>query len=139
MIKILSIDDEAEILKCFNDALTMEGYSFESTTDPEEGLRLLRERDDFDLVMLDVKMPVKNGFEIYQEMRTFRELPVLFVTAYPNSFDPQKDDVVKMWEEQFMDGTTDILYKPFELDTLYNKVIGLVGPADESASDSTSE
>ena len=112
----------------------MEGYSFESTTDPEEGLRLLRERDDFDLVTLDVKMPVKSGFEIYQEMRTFRELPVLFVTAYPNSFDPQNDDVVKMWEDQFIDGTTDILYKPFELDTLYNKVIGLVGPAYESES-----
>ncbi|MDA1044857.1 MAG: response regulator [Verrucomicrobia bacterium] len=130
MIKILSIDDEAEILECFRDALTAEGYVFLSSTDPEEGLRLIRETPDLDLVMLDVKMPGKNGFEIYTEMREFRQLPVLFVTAYPSSFDPNKEDIIKMWEEQFADGTTDILYKPFELDTLYSKVAGLVGPAD---------
>ncbi len=130
MIKILSIDDEVEILGCFHDALTAEGYTFLSSTDPEEGLRMIRETPDLDLVMLDVKMPGKNGFEIYTEMREFKKLPVLFVTAYPSSFDPNKDDVVKMWEEQFSDGTTDILYKPFELDTLYEKVEGLVGPAN---------
>ena len=36
-----------------------------------------------------------------------------------------------MWQEEFADGTTDIIYKPFDLDTLFEKVEGLVGKADE--------
>lgn len=131
MKTILSIDDEAAILSCFSDALQTRGYAVRTTTDPDKGIRIIREDADLCLVMLDVKMPGKNGFEIYEEFKQFRDLPVLFVTAYPKSFTSESDQITRMWQEQFADGTTDILYKPFDLMTLFEKVAGLIGDAGE--------
>ena len=101
-----------------------------TTTDPDEGLRLLKEDQGLELVTLDIKMPRKSGFDVYMEFRKFRKLPALFVTAYPKSFNMENDDVMQMWQEEFADGTTDIIYKPFDLPTLFEKVEGLIGRAD---------
>ena len=127
MKRILSIDDEPAMLSCFSDALKSKGYDVVVTTDPEEGLRILREDQDLALVLLDVKMPGKSGFDIYREFKEFRDLPVLFVTAYPKSFAMDSDEVTAMWESQFVDGTTDILYKPFDLSVFFDKIEGLIG------------
>lgn len=127
MKKLLSIDDEPMMLKCLSKALNARGYEILVTTDPDEGLRMLIERDDICLALLDVKMPKKNGFEIYRELKQVKKMPVLFVTAYPRAFSAKIDDVVEMWQTEFADGTTDIIYKPFDLPTLFGKVEGLIG------------
>jgi CheY-like chemotaxis protein len=132
MKKLLSIDDEPMMLKCLSRALKGKGYDLLVTTDPEEGLEILRRQDDICLALLDVKMPKKNGFEIYRELKQFRNIPVLFVTAYPRAFTAKSDDVVEMWRDEFADGTTDIIYKPFDLPALFEKVEGLIGTACES-------
>lgn len=129
MKTILSIDDEPEILTCFKEALELRGYKVLITTDADEGIAMVRHEPDIALLLLDVKMPGKNGFDVYREIRTFASPPVLFVTAYPKSFTIESDEVVTMWREQFADGTTDILYKPFPLETLFSKVEGLIGDA----------
>jgi two-component system sensor histidine kinase ChiS len=134
--KILSIDDEPDILTVYRSALSLQGYAIETASEPDEGIRMLREQGDFDLLMLDVKMPGKSGFDVYTEIREFIELPVLFVTAYPKSFTLESDQVTHMWQDQFADGTTDILYKPFEIDQLYDKIDGLIGSASGSGDDS---
>lgn len=131
---ILSVDDEPELLRCFQDALQYRGYRVITTTDPDEGIRLARETPEVVLLLLDIKMPKKSGFDVYREIRAFRHLPVLFITAYPKSFTRDSDEVVKLWQEEFSDGTTDILYKPFELSTLFAKVESLIGPATDDAS-----
>lgn len=132
MKRILSIDDEPMVLRCLQKALEKEGYELRVTSDPDEGLKLLREDPAIDLVLLDIKMPRKNGFEIYREMRQFRNTPVLFVTAYPKSFTAKSDEIVEMWKNEFADGSTDIIYKPFDLSTLFEKVQGLIGgPSDQ--------
>lgn len=130
MKKILSIDDDPAVLKSIENALKDQGYELYVTNDPEEGLNILKEKDDISVVLLDIRMPKKNGFEIYNELRQFRKIPVLFVTAYPRSFDPKSNEVVEMWQNEFADGTTDIIYKPFDLKTLFEKVEGLIGTAD---------
>jgi CheY-like chemotaxis protein len=135
MKKILSIDDELPMLKCLEKTLKSRGYELFVTKDPEEGLRLLRERDDISLALLDIQMPKKSGFEIYKELKTFRTIPVLFVTAYPKSFTAASDEVVEMWRKNFADGNTDIIYKPFDLPTLFEKVEALIGIADDSGDD----
>ena len=127
MRKVLSIDDEPDILKVFKDALQALGYDVLTSTDPDEGIQMLRDNEDVELLLLDVKMPGKSGFDVYQEIKTFRDIPVLFITAYPKSFTSESDQVTEMWENHFSDGTTDILYKPFELDTFYSKVDALIG------------
>ncbi len=132
VLKILSIDDEPAILRCLAAALGSKGYELKTTSDPDEGIKMLKEDKSICLAMLDVKMPKKSGFEIYREIMDFRKLPVLFVTAYPGSFNGKSDEVVEMWKNQFADGTTDIIYKPFELPVLYEKVEGLIGGASDT-------
>jgi DNA-binding response OmpR family regulator len=135
MKKIFAIDDEPGILTCLKNALSAHGYEIQVSNDPEEGLETLKTDEDIVLAMLDIRMPGKNGFEIYQELREVRHIPVLFVTAFPKSFSTNSEDIVEMWKKDFSDGTTDIIYKPFNLQSLYDKVEGLIGTAEENASE----
>jgi len=130
-MKIISIDDEPSVLKCLEQVLRSHGYELLVFSDAEEGLQALREHDDVGLALLDIRMPKKNGFEIYKELRTFKNIPVLFVTAYPASFTARSDDLVQIWKREFADGTTDIIYKPFDVSTLFEKVEALVGPMED--------
>ena len=80
--------------------------------------------------MLDVRMPQKSGIDVFRELKkTHPKLKVLFITAYPKSFSVRDDAMLKMWQRDFADGETDIMYKPFVLDVLYQKIEGLIGPA----------
>ena len=133
--KIVSIDDEPAILKCIEQALNSQGYELFVTSDPDVGVDALKNDPNVCLALLDIRMPKKNGFEIYREVRQFRKLPVLFVTAYPGSFTAKSDDIVEMWRSEFADGTTDIIYKPFDLATLFEKVESLIGKAAADESD----
>ena len=134
MKKILSVDDDPKILKAFESAIQQKGYEILITTDPNEVGKILGE-NNIDLVMLDVRMPQKSGFDVFRELKKRTpKLKVLFVTAYPKSFSVRNDDMLKMWKQDFADGETDIMYKPFTLDVLYEKIEGLIGPADEAAS-----
>lgn len=131
MRKILSVDDDDAILRCFQRALDGRGYKVFITTDPAEISKILEEHE-LDLVMLDIHMPKKNGFEIFQELkRQKKKLPVLFVTAYPKSFSMEDQKVLELWQNEFADGNTDVLYKPFKLERLFEKVEGLIGPPTE--------
>ena len=131
MKQIVAIDDEPIMLRCLEKALEHEGYKLFVTSEPDEGIEFVRTHDDIRLLMLDIKMPKKSGFQIYTEVRAFRKLPVLFATAYPKSFNAHSDEIVDMWQKEFSDGTTDIIYKPFDLQTLFDKVEGLIGKAQD--------
>jgi CheY-like chemotaxis protein len=127
--KILSVDDDPAILTAFESALRQKGYAIVTTTDPNAVEKILSE-NDIDLIMLDVRMPQKSGFDVFRELKkTTPKLKVLFITAYPRSFSVNNEDIFKMWTQDFADGETDIMYKPFVLDMLYQKIEGLIGPA----------
>lgn len=129
MRKILSVDDDPKILSAFQAALKQKGYEVFITSDPNEVAQILKDHE-IDLVMLDIKMPQKSGFDIFRELKKkYQSLPVLFVTAYPKSFSMRSDKMVKMWQHDFADGNTDIVYKPFNVEDLYEKVEGLIGLA----------
>jgi CheY-like chemotaxis protein len=136
MKQLLSIDDEPASLQCIAAALRSQGYELIVTSDPDEGLRILHERQDIVLALLDVCMPKKNGFDIYKDLRTFKKIPVLFVTALPDAFNAESPEVNRLWSEEFADGTTDIIYKPFDAPTLLQKVEGLIGTPAELERDS---
>ncbi|MBM4144054.1 MAG: response regulator [Lentisphaerae bacterium] len=131
MKTIVAIDDERAILECYQQTLAAAGYEVHVTSEAETGLRWIREKQP-DLVLLDIRMPQKDGFDVYAELRRARKIPVLFITAYPKSFTSDSERVASLWENEFADGDTDILYKPFSLDALYAKVAGLIGGADEA-------
>ena len=132
MKKIMAIDDEASVLTCLQNVLQARGYEIITSNDPEEGTKTLINDETIVLALLDVKMPKKDGFEIYRELRSTRKIPVLFVTAYPRFFNADSEAIVEMWNSEFADGTTDIVYKPFNLDSLYEKVESLIGPPEDT-------
>ena len=129
MRKILSVDDDDSILRCYKKALDAKGYQAFVTSNPLEVSQILQDHK-LDLVMLDICMPKRSGFDIFKELKQkYEHLPVLFVTAYPGSFNMESQEMVDLWQNEFADGITDILYKPFDIDVLYEKVEGLIGPS----------
>ncbi|MEI6210045.1 MAG: response regulator [bacterium] len=130
MKNILALDDDPEILKCLKLALDTRGFQC-TTTDNYQTFFDIFKQQHFDLVLLDVRMPRKSGFDVLKTLRHKKKTPVLFITAYAGSFTLESQSVLDMWQKEFADGNTDILYKPFTLASLYEKVEALIGPAEE--------
>lgn len=128
MKTVLALDDDPEILKCIKLALESRGFQCTTKTDYNEFFELIHAHS-FDLVILDVRMPQHSGFEVLKKLRHNRTTPVLFVTAYSGSFTLKSKNVLDLWKQEFADGNTDILYKPFTLASLTEKVEALIGTA----------
>ncbi len=85
--KILVVEDEDAILMLLEDDLTMEGYEVASARDGERGLSMAQE-GAYDLVILDVMLPRKDGFEVCRELRgAGATVPVLMLTAKNQEID----------------------------------------------------
>lgn len=126
MKRLLAVDDDPSVLETLVDALTTKGYEVLTADGADGALDLLR-RQAFDLVLLDYRMPGKNGFELYRELGATQDVPVLFVSGCAPSFSPATPGFADLWTEQFSLGRTDILYKPFTLSLLFEKVEALIG------------
>lgn len=129
MKTIIALDDDNEILKCLKLALDQRGFRTFTATNFDDFLALVKEHKP-DLILLDVRMPGKNGFEVFKHLRQWQAVPVMFVTAYSGSFNLESKTVLDLWQNQFSDGQTDILYKPFNIKVLYEKVEALIGPPE---------
>jgi two-component system phosphate regulon response regulator OmpR len=80
MAKILLIDDDLKLLDLFQRYLTQFGQKVEIASSPREGLAKLT-RDGADLVVLDVMMPEKSGFDLCREIRATSRVPIIMMTA----------------------------------------------------------
>ncbi|MCU1297281.1 MAG: two component, sigma54 specific, transcriptional regulator, Fis family, partial [Acidobacteriaceae bacterium] len=79
---VLIIDDEAAIRESLQTLLEMEGYDVETASTGEQGLARIGERS-FDLVLLDLALPDRNGMDLLAELRSLdRQLSVIMITAY---------------------------------------------------------
>jgi two-component system NtrC family sensor kinase len=105
---ILVVDDEPEIAAILVEALERDGYQAETAENGADALRRL-ERQSYDLVMSDTKMPVMDGIELYREMeRRFPALQrrIIFVTG----------DVLNAEKQRLLESTgVPVLTKPFDL------------------------
>ncbi|MFD1776951.1 response regulator transcription factor [Paenibacillus rhizophilus] len=79
-IKILIVDDESNIRDVCTRYLEREGYQVLVAADGEESLRVWRETTP-DLIILDVMMPKKSGFQVCEEIRNEHDVPVIMLTA----------------------------------------------------------
>ena len=80
MNRILIIDDDEELCELVSEYLSAEGFEVEAVHDGESGLQKAL-RDEQDLVILDVMLPTKNGFDVLRELRQTSKIPVLMLTA----------------------------------------------------------
>jgi DNA-binding response OmpR family regulator len=119
MSRVLVVEDEAHLAQglCFN--LQAEGYSAEVVGDGEAATdRLLGKKENFDVIVLDIMLPGKDGFSVVAELRAARNyVPVLMLTARS-----RPEDVLK----GFAAGADDYLPKPFDLSILLARLQGLL-------------
>jgi len=81
MKKVLIIEDEQSILKLLSYNLEQENYEVESAMDGQEGLDMAFE-NDYDMILLDLMLPSKDGMEICRELRQEKsEVPIIMLTA----------------------------------------------------------
>lgn len=111
-IRILVADDEPENRRVIGRMLTIAGYGVLLALDGEEAVHLAASEQP-DLILLDVMMPVKDGFTACREIRTFSTVPVIMLTA-------RKEDASKIRGLDL--GADDYLTKPFNPEELMARV-----------------
>lgn len=92
MAKVLAVDDDPVIQRLLQVNLEMEGYEVELASDGEEAVEKVRSFGP-DLVLLDVMMPKKDGWQVCQEIKAdpdTQDIPVVFLSARAQDSDIQK-------------------------------------------------
>jgi DNA-binding response OmpR family regulator len=116
-MKILVVEDDRKVAGFIEQGLREEGYAVDVAPDGEEAT-MLAHVYDYDLVVLDVMLPKKNGLQVAAELRREgRKIPVLMLTARDST-----EDVVRGLDA----GADDYLTKPFKFEELLARVRALV-------------
>lgn len=84
---ILIADDDDILRGLLTEYLKKNQLHVSDVVDGESTLRFARENPDLDLIVLDVMMPVKDGFDVLRELRTFCDVPVIMLTARGEELD----------------------------------------------------
>ena len=117
MSRILIVEDEQHLADGLRFNLEAEGYSVETVDTGEAGIERLRS-GKYDLLVLDIMLPGRDGFSVMSELRDTGELiPTLMLTARS-----RPEDVLRGFEA----GADDYLPKPFELPILTARIRGLL-------------
>jgi DNA-binding response OmpR family regulator len=119
MSRVLVVEDEAHLAKGLRFNLEAEGHSVEVSGDGESALeRLVAKNEEFDVVVLDVMLPGKDGFAVVSTLRKVHNyVPVLILTARG-----RPEDVL----QGFAAGADDYLPKPFQLPIFLARLQGLL-------------
>jgi two-component system response regulator ResD len=113
MTKILVADDEKRIRKIIGDYLRNDGYQVVEAEDGEDALGKFNLHQDISLLILDVMMPNKTGWEVCQKIRKSSNIPIIFLTALGEYND----------ETYGLDmGADDYIAKPFRYEVLMARV-----------------
>ena len=126
MFRILLIDDDEELCELISEYLTVEGFTVEAVHDGEAGLQKAT-AGEHDLIILDVMLPKKNGFDVLRELRHETQIPVLMLTA-------RGDDMERIVGLEI--GADDYLAKPFNPRELVARLRAILRRTQTSAEDS---
>ena len=119
MKPVLIVDDEVVMRESLRDWLTDSGYQVEIAEEGEEALKTIAEHD-FGLVILDLRLPGKDGIEVLREAKEKRpQLKGVIITAYPSA---------QTAVEAAKEGAIGYLPKPFDLNNLEKLIQETLGP-----------
>lgn len=114
--KILVVDDVVTNVLLLQVLLNKEGFNVITANDGQAAISIIG-KEKPDLILLDVNMPNKNGYEVVKEMKKcsqYREIPVIFLTAMNDT-----DNIVKGFEV----GGSDYIIKPFNKEELMARIV----------------
>jgi len=107
--KILVVDDEVKMQKTVQEILVVENYTVKTASDGLECLEIVKQ-ELFDVILLDINLPFKNGLEVLCEIKNlYPDIPVIMFTAFGSN-----ERIITAMKS----GAYDYLDKPFELDEL---------------------
>lgn len=115
-MKILVVDDEKLLVKGIKFNLENEGYTVDACYDGQTAVEMAA-AEGYDLIILDLMMPKKDGLEACQEIRSFSTVPIIMLTARS-----EDSDVLMGFES----GADDYVTKPFNILTLKARVRALL-------------
>ena len=120
-LRVLLVDDDAEIIESMRTVLESKGYEILVARDGNQGL-LMAERENPDLVVLDMMMPKRSGFLVLERLRRSHPVPmrVIMITANEGSRHRAYAEML---------GVDDYIRKPFAMDRLLGSVQRLLGAA----------
>jgi DNA-binding response OmpR family regulator len=114
--KLLIVEDEQNLCLLYKEELTKEGYKVAVAMNADAALKLIK-KQKFDLIITDIRMPVKNGIELITQIMALRkDIPIIINTAYQS------------YKHDFMTWAADAyIVKSSSLDELKLKIRELVG------------
>ena len=117
MFKILVVDDESRMRKLLNDFLSTKGYEIIEAENGQKALDIFSENKDINLVLLDVMMPILDGWSTLREIRKISNIPVIMLTARGE----ERDELFG-----FELGVDEYISKPFSPKVLVARVEALL-------------
>ena len=111
--KILVVDDETRMRKLVRDFLVRSGYDVVEAGDGNQALDIFFEKMDIALVILDVMMPVMDGYAVCREIRSYSKVPIIMLTAKSE----ERDELMG-----FQLGVDEYISKPFSPKILVARV-----------------
>lgn len=127
MYKVLIADDNKQIVSILSEYCKKNNFTVSTVFDGEAALKEIEE-NEFDIVLLDVMMPKKDGFDVCRQVRTFSNVPIIMITA-------RGEDYEKIMGLEI--GADDYIVKPFspgEIIARINAILRRITPKnDESA------
>ncbi|MBQ7896568.1 MAG: response regulator transcription factor, partial [Oscillospiraceae bacterium] len=115
-MKILVVDDEKLLVKGMKFNFENEGYTVDACYDGEDAVNMARS-NSYDLIILDLMMPKKDGLQACQEIRSFSTVPIIMLTARS-----ENSDLLMGFES----GADDYVTKPFNILELKARVRALL-------------
>lgn len=107
--RVLVVDDDPRIIRFIRASLMAHGYDVLTAINGEEALEVVKMNTP-DIMLLDIRLPVKDGFQVLQELRTFSSMPVIAFSA--NS---------SVSKQALSLGANDFISKPFTPDEMITR------------------
>ncbi|CUU01952.1 Response regulator receiver domain-containing protein [Candidatus Thermokryptus mobilis] len=116
--RVLVVDDEEALRYLLSTELAAEGYEVETAGDGDEAIEAIKQKD-YDVVLLDIKMPRVDGFEVLKFIKQNKpEIKVIMLTAYAD---------VKNAIEALKLGASDFVSKPYDLEDILTSINRALG------------
>ena len=126
MYKVLIADDNKQIVSILSEYCKKNNFTVSTVFDGETALKEIEE-NEFDIILLDVMMPKKDGFDVCREVRTFSNVPIIMITA-------RGEDYEKIMGLEI--GADDCIVKPFspgEIIARINAILRRITPKNDES------